>query len=138
MAIGGGVSEAGMHVSGLHRDPVKPSVLQATVMVWAAQQGLWPFPAETVVVVAWGGSLARWDQGGGRGRSSDDAQGNLGGAKGLWSTEDGAEKACESLSEGRTGMARPRLVLYGRPPTTGEGVLTPLLCRSSVTGDVLP
>ena len=106
MADGGRVGEAGMQVSSLHGDLGRPSVLRTVDSKAEGAQGAPRYPTGATGTVGGGASRSPRDQGVGWGRSSDDAPGNRGRAKGPWSAKADAEKASgEVLPKEGTGMA---------------------------------
>jgi hypothetical protein len=95
VVYGGGVGEAGMWVSSLRGDLVRPSVLR-TVDSKAGGERASRYPTGATGPVARAAMRVRRDQGVGWRRSSDDAPGNRRGAKDAWSDEPGSEKADRS------------------------------------------
>lgn len=132
-ADGGGVSDASMSVLGSHGDLGKHSVLR-TAGVWDAPVlGHWWQKARTAGAVDLVATRGRRDQGGRGSRRSRDAGGNLGRAKGSWSTEAPAEETSKVTSRGRErNGGDTHLVLYEEPPREGEGAERPSGWSSAV------
>lgn len=131
MANGAAVSDVGMRLLGHRGDIGKPSVLRTVAVREAPRLGPRWLMARAVGTVDLAVTRGRRGQGGGGSRSSHDAEGNPGRAKGSWSTKDHAEETGRMTSRGRErygGVTHP--VLYEEPPKEGEGVVRPSAGRA--------
>lgn len=131
MANGVVVGEAGMRLLGRCGDIGKPSVLRTVAVRDVPRLGPRWQRARAAGPVDLVATRGRRDQGGGGSRTSKDAGGNPGGAKGSWSTKGHAEETRTVTSRGRErydGATHP--VLYEEPLREGEGAERPSTGRA--------